>query len=304
MALALRYLCGLSTAEVARLFLVPEPTMAARLTRAKKKIAAAGIPYRVPGDAELPDRLAGVLSVVYLVFTEGYAATAGPGPGRAELADRAVDMARLLAELMPDEPEVHGLLALLLLQDSRRAARVDDQGRLVLLPDQDRGRWDRRRAEEGLAELDRATRSALVGPYTVQAAIAAEHARASGPDRTDWPAIRRWYDVLLDLAPTPVVAMNRAVAVAMVDGPGPGLLALDALSDEPSLRGNHLFHGARAQLLRRLGREDEALEALDRARRCARTDAERAFYAGQAVRAATSPGPPAGTPPPSPPRPR
>jgi RNA polymerase sigma-70 factor (ECF subfamily) len=275
-ALALRYLCGLRTAEIARLFLVPEATMAARLTRAKKKIAAAGIPYQVPRDDQLPDRLAGVLAVLYLVFSEGYAATGGSTPIRAELCDRAVAMARLVAALLPDQPEAAGLLALVLLQDSRREARLDGAGRLVLLPEQDRSRWDAGKVRDGLAALDAALRAGTAGPYTIQAAIAAEHARAPRAAGTDWAAIVAWYDALAKVAPSPVVALNRAVAVAMVDGPEAGLALLDGLRGEPALAGNHLLPGARAGLLRRLGRP--AAAAYAEAFELARTDAERDFY--------------------------
>ena len=278
-ALALRHLCGLTTEEAARLFLVPVPTMAARLTRAKKKIAAAGIPYRVPADAELPERLGSVLAVVYLLFTEGYAPSTGPGPLRAELADRAIGMGRLVAELLPGHPEPRGLLALMLLQDARRATRFDETGGILLLPDQDRSRWDAGEIAEGLELLNQALRDP--GPYTVRAAIAAEHATAASADDTDWAAIVRWYDLLLALTPTLVVAMNRAVAVAMRDGPAAGLALLDPLADEPALRRNHLLHGARAQLLRRLDREHSARQAYDAALQLARTDAKRAFYASQ-----------------------
>jgi len=278
-ALALRHLCGLTTAEAARLFLIPVPTMAARLTRAKKKIAAARIPYRIPSDAELPERLSGVLAVVYLLFTEGYAASGGDGPVRAELTERAIRMGRLITDLMPDQSEVAGLLALMLLQDARREARVDDGGRLVLLSDQDRSRWDRGRITEGLTLLDRTL--ADPGAYTVQAAIAAEHATAAAAADTDWSAIVGWYDVLLEMTATPVVAMNRVVAVAMSVGPLAGLALLDPLLDDPVLRDHHLLHGARAQLLRRAGHEPEAQEAFERAADCARTDVERHFYAVQ-----------------------
>ena len=278
-ALSLRHLCGLTTEETARLFLVPTATMAARLTRAKKKIAAAGIPYRVPSDGELPERLDGVLAVVYLLFTEGYAASSGPAPVRAELVERAIAMGRLLSELLPAQPEVHGLLALMLLQDARRDARLDADGRIVLLPDLDRSRWNAEAIAEGLALLRRAL--ADPGPYTIQAAIAAEHATAATAADTDWAAIVRWYDLLSRMTPTPIVAMNRAVAVAMRDGPAAGLALLDPLSEEPALRNHHLLHGARGQLLRQANRPDEAVAAFVRAQACARTDAERQFYAEQ-----------------------
>jgi RNA polymerase sigma-70 factor, ECF subfamily len=277
-ALTLRLLGGLSTAEIARAFLVPEPTMAARITRAKRKIAVAGVPYRVPTGAELPDRLAGVLRVLYLVFTEGHSATSGPGPVRADLCAEAVRLAAVTAALLPDEPEAVGLHALLLLQHARRDARVDAGGRLVLLADQDRSRWDAAAVGEGLA-LVRAAASRVAlpaaGPYLLQAAIAAEHARAPAPADTDWPRIARLYAVLEARTGSPVVRLNRAVAVAEVDGPAAALALLAGL--DARLGRYHLLPATRADLLRRLGRADAARAEYARALELAGNDADRAF---------------------------
>ena len=253
-ALALRTLCGLSVAEVGAALLVPEATMAKRLTRARQKITKAAIPYTVPADHELPDRLRGVLAVVYLLFTTGYAPT---GAARPELVDEAVRLTRLLRELMPGEPSVLGLLALELLQDSRRAARHDADGTPVLLPDQDRGRWRRDLVEEGVVLVGEGLRRTpdRPDPYVVQAAIAACHALAPTWADTDWAAVVSWYDVLLTVADTPVARLNRAVAVGELAGPAAGLAAVDAVDD---LAGYPLWHAARAELLARLDRLDDA----------------------------------------------
>ena len=275
-ALTLRLLGGLTTAEIARAFLVPEPTMAARITRAKKKIAAAGIPYRVPADAELPERLAGVLAVLYLVFTEGHSASSGAGPVRRDLCEEAIRLARVVVALMPDEPEATGLLALLLLQHARRDARVDAAGRLVLLPDQDRSRWDAGLVAEGIALL-RAAAGRPAGPYLLQAAIAAEHDRAARAEDTDWPRIAALYAALEQVTGSPVVRLNRAVAVAEVDGPGAGLALIAGL--EGRLPAFHLLPATRADLLRRLGSIHEARGAYREALELAGNAADRDFLA-------------------------
>ena len=276
-ALTLRLLGGLSTAEIARAFLVPEATMAQRLVRAKGKIRAARIPYRVPQDADLPDRLAGVLGVLYLIFTEGHTASGGDRLVRDDLCAEAIRLARVLAALMPDEPEVLGLLALMLLGESRRAARTTPDGELVLLADQDRAAWDHDLIAEGHAIVRRCLRRDQPGPYQIQAAIQAVHADAARAADTDWRQIVALYDQLLAIAPTPVVALNRAVAVAEVDGPAPALALVDALD----LGELGLFHAVRADLLRRLGRDADAAAAYDAALARTRNAAERRFLAGR-----------------------
>jgi len=278
-ALTLRYLAGLSTAEVARAFLVPETTMARRLVRAKHKIRDAQIPYRVPSAAELPARLPAVLSVIYVIFTEAYAASVGPTLVRPDLSDEAVRLARILHELLPSEREVTGLLALLLLVDARRAARTDEAGDLVLLEDQDRSRWDRTMIDEGRSLVVDALRGRSPGPYAVQAAIAAVHDEAARAEDTDWPQIVGLYDVLQALAPSALVELNRAVAVAMVDGPAAGLALLDELSGSGELDRYHPFHAAHARLLDQLGCFEEAAQAYRRALDLAGNEPERAFLA-------------------------
>jgi RNA polymerase sigma-70 factor (ECF subfamily) len=272
-ALTLRMIGGLTTPEVARAFLVTESTMAARITRAKKKIAAAGIPYRVPSDTGLPERLAGVLSVLYLIFTEGYAASSGAGPVRRELADEAIRLTRIVAALMPNEPEPTALVALMLLQHSRRETRVDQSGQLVLLAEQDRTRWDAANIAEGLRLLDRAISGGRGGMYALQAAIAAEHARAAKAQETDWGTIVALYRALEDRTGSPVIRLNRAVAVAELDGPEAGLALLDGLDEQ--LPRYHLLPACRADMLRRLGRNPEAVAAYDQALALAGTDADR-----------------------------
>jgi RNA polymerase sigma-70 factor (ECF subfamily) len=276
-ALTLRTLAGLTIDEIARAFLVAEPTMAKRLVRAKSKIRNAGIPYRVPPAHALPERTGGVLAVLYLLFNEGYAATAGADLVRQNLCTEAIRLARTLADLMPDEPETLGLLALMLLQHSRRAARVDDAGDLVPLEDQDRSRWDAGEIEEGLGLLDDALRHDSAGYYQLQAAIAACHATAEHAVDTDWSRIAVLYGRLAEVAPSPVVELNRAVAVAMADGPAAGLELVEALDASGTLAGYHLLPATRADLLRRLDRRTEAAAAYREALELATTDAERRY---------------------------
>ena len=260
-ALTLRSVCGLPTAEIAAAFLVPEETMAKRLARAKTKIRDARIPFRVPGQAELPGRLGGVLRVIYVLFTEGHMASRGEALVRGDLCDTAISLARGVAGLLPGEPEAMGLLALLLLTDARRAARTDEAGDLVLLEDQDRSRWNRDMVAEGEAILETALRLGRPGPYQLHAAIAACHCTAGRAEATDWRQIALLYGELIRYEPTPVVEANRAVAVAMAEGPDAGLVILDALAYHPQMQRWAQLHIARAELLRRLGRAGEAADA-------------------------------------------
>jgi RNA polymerase sigma-70 factor (ECF subfamily) len=278
-ALTLRLVCGLTTAEIALAFLVPEPTMAARVTRAKKKISAARIAYRVPGEAELPDRLDAVLTVVHLLYTTGHTAPAGAGLVRADLVERAIDLARTLHALMPDEREIGGLLALLLLTDARRATRTADDGRLLLLEEQDRSRWDRAAIAEGTGLVTAALRGGRPGRFALQAAIAAVHAEAPSYAETDWPQLLQLYGELLRAWPSPVVALNRAVVLAMVDGPAAGLAEIAGLERDGRLAGYRYLPAAKADMLRRLGRRDAAAGAYLEALALADNAAEQAFLA-------------------------
>ncbi|MDL4820235.1 RNA polymerase sigma factor [Actinomadura opuntiae] len=276
-ALTLRTLAGLTVPEIARAFLVPEATMAKRLQRAKRRIRDAGIPYRVPEAAELPERTTAVLGVLYLLFTEGYAATEGSELVRRELCAEAIRLARVLARLMPEEPEAGGLLALMLLHDARRGTRVDDAGDLVTLEEQDRSRWDRDEIAEGVAVLDAAARAGGTGPYLLQARIAACHATARDAADTDWARIAALYDRLAELVPSSVVQLNRAVAVGMAEGPAAGLALVRRLEDGGDLAGYHLLPATRADLLRRLGDGGAAADAYREALALARTDTERRY---------------------------
>lgn len=278
-ALTLRTLCGLETDEIARAFLVPSATMAQRLVRAKRKIRDAGIPYIVPEASELPARLDAVLTVIYLVFNEGYAATSGERLIRTDLSAEAIRLGRLVRSLMaPQAPaEATGLLALMLLHDSRREARLDEAGELVLLEDQDRSRWNRVLIAEALPLLEEALRGGRPGPFAVQAAIAALHCQAARHEETDWPQIVRLYDVLERLQPSPIVSLNRAVAVAMVDGPQTGLTIIDALARNGDLENYHIFHAARAELLRRSGLHEDAAKSYSRALELVTNDSERRY---------------------------
>jgi RNA polymerase sigma-70 factor (ECF subfamily) len=279
-ALTLREVCGLTTEEIAHAFLTAPPTLAQRIVRAKAKIRDARIPYQVPSPDELPDRLDAVLHVVYLVFNEGYSASSGASLTRADLSAEAIRLSRLLIELLP-QPEALGLLALLLLQDSRRAARTSPSGELILLDDQDRSLWNRQQIAEGSALVQRALSSAEVGPYSLQAAIAAVHAEAPSAAATDWSQIVGLYDLLLRAVPSPVVELNRAVAVAMRDGPAAGLELVGGILARGDLADYHLAHSAQADLCRRLGRTAEARAAYERALRLARQEPERRFLEGR-----------------------
>jgi RNA polymerase sigma-70 factor (ECF subfamily) len=275
-ALTLREVCGLTTEEIARAFLTPAPTLAQRIVRAKAKIRDARIPYQVPTHAELPERLDAVLRVIYLVFNEGYAASSGASLTRHDLSAEAIRLGRLLVELLP-EPEALGLLALMLLQESRRAARTSPSGELILLDDQDRSLWDRDQIAEGTRLVEQLLASRRVGPYTIQAAIAAVHADAPGPGATDWAEIVGLYDILARADASPVIELNRAVAVAMRDGPAAGLALIDAILGRGDLVDYRLAHAARAELCRRLGRTAEARASYERALGLTRQEPERRF---------------------------
>jgi RNA polymerase sigma factor (sigma-70 family) len=276
-ALTLRLFCGLTTAEVARAFLVSEPTMAARITRAKKKIAAARIPYRVPPAGELPARIDAVLTVVHLLFTTGHTAPAGHDLVRRDLVERSLDLARMLRALLPTDADVAGLLALILLTDARTVTRVDDDGRLLLLAEQDRTQWDRHAISEGIALVREALRRRPPGRFALMAAIAAVHAEAPAWQDTDWCEVVALYNLLVQIWPSPVVALNRAVAVGLADGPDAGLRALEALADEPQLAGYSYLAAARADMLRRLGRTVEARACYEEALLLTENTVERDF---------------------------
>jgi RNA polymerase sigma-70 factor (ECF subfamily) len=278
--LTLREVCGLTTEEIARAFLASPATIAQRIVRAKAKIKDAGIPYQVPSRADLPERLETVLHVVYLVFNEGYSASSGEAVTRADLSGEAIRLGRLLVELLP-EPEVTGLLALMLLQESRRTARSSSDGQLILLEDQDRSLWNREQIAEGAALVQQALRTGRFGPYTLQAAIAAVHAEAPTAAATDWAQIVGLYDALANLSPSPVIDLNRAVAVAMRDGPAAGVELIDAILARGELESYHLAHAARADLCRRLGRNEDARASYQRAIELAKQEPERRFLLGR-----------------------
>ena len=280
-ALTLREVCGLRTEEIARAFLTSAPTIAKRIVRAKAKIRDAGIPYEVPSRADLPDRLDSVLQVIYLIFTEGYAASSGSSVTRADVSGEAIRLGRLLLELLskerPPEPEAEGLLALMLLQESRRAARTSAEGEVILLEEQDRSLWDRELINEGSALVERALASRRLGPYAIQAAIAGVHARAQDAASTDWREIAGLYDVLMRMNPSPVIGLNRAVAIAMRDGPAEGLVLIDAILERGDLEDYYLAHSARAELCKRLGRTAEAAASYRRALNLAQQEPARRF---------------------------
>ncbi len=282
-ALTLRLIGGLTTEEIARAFLANDTTIGQRIVRAKRTIADAGLPFEVPRGAERVERLGAVLGVLYLIFNEGYSATAGQDLMRPQLCAEAIRLGRLLAELMPDEPETHGLVALMEIQHSRANARTDAEGHPVLLPDQDRARWDQILIRHGLSALARAqSMGGAAGPYTLQAAIAACHARAARAEDTDWRQIATLYALLMQVTPSPVIELNRAVAVSMADGPAAALPILDAISDEPALRNYHLLFGVRGDLLRKLGRHTEANLDFLRAAELTRNEREKAYLQARA----------------------
>ena len=292
-ALTLRLLGGLTTEEIARAFLVPTPTVAQRIVRAKRTLAEAQVPFEVPRGAELAVRLSSVLEVIYLIFNEGYSATAGDDWMRPALCEDAARLGRILVGLVPNEPEVHGLVALMEIQASRSGARIGPSGEPILLLDQDRGRWDQLLIRRGLAALARAEElGGALGPYALQAAIAACHARAHTPEETDWARIAALYAALAALAPSPVVELNRAVAVAMAFGPAAGLELVDALSSEPLLKGYHLLPSVRGDLLAKLGRHDEARAEFERAASLTRNARERELLLDRAAVSARASAPP------------